>query len=163
MKHVSILLSGVWILAVFALATAGNTPGDTTKDSPRVDTVQSARPVTPDQVVVSYLHSNRRCATCRKLEAYSQEAVMSGFASELEDSSLVWRTVNFEDEGNEHYVKDYELFSQSLVLSRLHAGKEVEWKKLDKIWELVGDRDAFIAYVQAELKAFLAPAEKTDG
>ena len=118
---------------------------------------------TTDRVVVTYFHAQTRCATCRKLEAYSQEAVSTGFPSQLKDSLITWRVVNFEAEGNEHFAKTYGLYSPTLVLSRLQAGKEVAWKNLDKIWQLVGDKKEFSDYVQAELAAFLNPPEDQDG
>lgn len=113
-----------------------------------------------EPIVIYYLHMNRRCMTCEKLEAYSEEAVSSGFAEQLEDSSIVWRVVNFEEEGNEHYAGDYQLYSQSLIVSKFHDGKEIKWKNLDKIWKLVYDKDEFITYVQAEIEEFMKPTEE---
>ena len=92
--------------------------------------------------------------TCEKLESYSKEAVEAGFSEQLKDSSIIFRVENFEVEGNEHFAKDYQLFSQSLILSRQHDGKETDWKNLDQIWELVGDKDEFIKYVQTEINNF---------
>jgi hypothetical protein len=68
--------------------------------------------------------------------------------------------VNFEEEGNEHYVKDYQLYTQSLILSRVRGGKEVEWKNLERIWKLVGHKEDFVAYVQAEVQGFMKQAEE---
>jgi len=125
------------------------------------DTTTAAVPkMVTDKVIVTYFHGNRRCPTCRKLEAYSQEAITKAFTDKLEKGNLEWRVVNFEDEGNEHFVKDYQLFSQSLILSHTKDGKETGWKNLDKIWELVGDKDKFLAYVQNETKAFIGPDGK---
>lgn len=84
----------------------------------------------------------------------------SGFEDQLKDSSIIWRIVNFEEEGNEHFAKEYQLYSQSLIVSRLHDGKEAKWKNLDKIWKLVHNKDKFIAYVQTEIKEFLNPAKE---
>ena len=50
-----------------------------------------------DGVVVYYFHGNKRCSTCRRLEAYSEEAITGGFASELENGDLVWLVVNTDD------------------------------------------------------------------
>lgn len=107
-----------------------------------------------EQTIVYYLHMNRRCMTCEKLESYSQEAIEAGFAEQLKDSSIVYKVLNFEVEGNEHFAKDYKLFSQSVVISHQVDGEETKWKNLDKIWELVHDKKEFIAYVQTELKEF---------
>ncbi len=108
-----------------------------------------------NKVVVYYLHMNRRCQTCKKLEAYSHEALQDGFADQLKDSSVIWRVVNFEEKDNEHYGADYQLYSQSLILSKLRNGKEVQWENLDKIWELVGHKDKFLAYVQNKVRRFM--------
>jgi hypothetical protein len=107
------------------------------------------------RVIAYYFHSERRCATCMKLEAYSQEAIESGFGDLLADSSLVWRVVNFESADNEHFAKGYQLYSQAVILSRLENGTEVGWVNLDQIWTLVGDKEKFVAYIQTETKRFL--------
>ncbi len=145
-----------------AVSAADETVPPIVADSQAVVTAVADDTLAADRIYVSYLHGNRRCATCQKLEAYSAEAVQSGFAKLIEDSSVVWRVVNFEDSANQHYVDDYQLYSQSLVLSRVRNGKEVAWKKLEEIWTLVGDQEKFTAYVQSELGVFIKPAEKQD-
>jgi hypothetical protein len=39
-----------------------------------------------------------------------------------------------------------------VILSRVENGKETTWKNLEKIWELVGDKGAFVKYVQDEVR-----------
>jgi len=158
MNRIIVSVTGVILLFAAAFAFAEEKvavePNDDTVAA--VDSVESPG---SDQIVVYYLHMNRRCMTCNKLEAYSKEAVETGFADQLKDSSIVFQVENFEQEGNEHFAKDYQLYSQSLILSRQHNGKETEWKNLDQIWKLVGDKDEFIAYVQTELQDFVNPEE----
>jgi hypothetical protein len=160
MKSLIFVATGLMLFVSVSITAADKTPVAIASDSIRtVATVNPDDTTGTDQVIVYYLHMNRRCQTCQKLEAYSQEAITSGFEDQLKDSSLVWRVANFESEGNEHFAKDYQLYSQSVILSRLHNGKETEWKNLDKIWKLVGDKEAFIAYVQSEVHQFLDPAQ----
>jgi len=163
MQRLIMFVSVILLLAASAVSAKDDSLKVTPSDAPDVETDAGPAQDTASRVVVYYLHSNRRCATCKKLEAYSEEAVASGFETQLEDSLIVWQVVNFEEEDNEHYVKDYGLYTQSLVLSRLQGDKEVEWKNLDKIWKLVGNKKEFISYVQEELNAFLNPAEDKDG
>jgi len=159
-----IVFTSVMLLLAFSAALGeDDSLKATTKDAPSEQTEAVTAQDTVDRVIVYYLHSNRRCMTCKKLEAYSEEAVTSGFETQLEDSLIIWQVVNFEQEDNEHYVKDYGLYTQSLVLSRLQGDKEIEWKNLEKIWKLVGDKKEFISYVQGELNAFLNPAKEQDG
>jgi hypothetical protein len=157
MRFVFILMVGLAMQLSTVMVVAEDQTATESKDSIKVVTAETKTVEEPDQVVVYYLHMNRRCMTCEKLEAYSKEAVEAGFAEQLNDSSIVFKVENFEQDGNEHFAKDYQLFSQSLILSRLRDGKETEWKNLDKIWTLVGNKEKFITYVQMELASFMKP------
>ncbi len=106
-------------------------------------------------VIAYYFHSTRRCATCKKLEAYSQEAIESGFEKELESGKLEFKAVNVDEKENNHFVDDYQLYTKALILSRVKDGKQTEWKNLDKIWELVGNEKNYKEYVTKEVADFL--------
>jgi len=109
------------------------------------------------RVTAYYFHTTQRCASCRKLEAWSHEAIDSAFAAPLKDGRLVWKVVNVESKGNEHFVEDYGLYTKSLVLVRESSGKPARWKNLEKIWPLLQDKKSFYKYVQDETRAMLAP------
>jgi hypothetical protein len=113
--------------------------------------------ILPRRVVAYYLHGHVRCATCRKLEAYAREAVESGFADELKDGRVVWRAIDFEDKGNEHYLKNYRLYTKSVILAEEVKGKQARWKNLSRVWQLLPDKAAFLRYVQDEVRAYLTP------
>jgi len=113
---------------------------------------------TAHQVVAFYFHGNTRCATCRAIEAYTEEALRSGFPDELQKGKLVWLVVNIEEPGNEHYVDDYQLSTRSVVLVEMENGNEKKWQRLDKVWELVRDKRAFTSYITENAKTFLAGA-----
>ena len=106
-------------------------------------------------VIAYYFHSTRRCVTCKKLEAYSKEAIESGFKDELEKGTLVIKAVNTDEKENKHYIDDYKLYTKALILSRVKDNQELEWKNLDQIWKLVGNEDKYKAYVVNEIKEFL--------
>ncbi len=107
------------------------------------------------KVIVYYFHGNFRCVSCRKLEAVSRQAVTSGFSGDLKHGDLQWQTVNVEQAGNEHFASDYHLFSRSLVIVRFKDGKQVEYKTLEKAWELLNDDEALTKYVQSEVRDYL--------
>jgi len=109
-----------------------------------------------DAVVAYYFHGNKRCSTCRKLEAYSQEAIAGGFAAELEAGELEWRVVNVDEKANEHFVTDFELVTKSVVLVEYRDGEVVRFRNLKLVWQLVGDEDGFVRYVRDETRDFLA-------
>lgn len=136
-------------------------------DSPKV-TVDSTVPMirtqadsivnpktAPHKIIAYYFHGNVRCVSCRKIEAYSKEAIDSGFADLLKSQELEWRVVNTDESENEHFLEDYQLYTKSLIIVDMHGDKQTKWKNLTKVWELLGDKAAFIKYVQDEIKAYL--------
>jgi len=119
-------------------------------------------PAVQDGVKVYYLHGNVRCPTCRTIEAYAQEAVESGFADELKDGKIQWQVINYESPGNEHYGMDYEVVAPNVVLAMFKDAKQVKWKGLPEVWEHVGDKAAFVAFVQTSLREFLGAPRATE-
>lgn len=110
------------------------------------------------KVVVYYFHGNTRCFTCRAIENFSRAAVGNGFPDELQKGRLEFQAVNVEEPANEHFVRDYQLVTRSVVLVRYADGKQEKWKNLDRVWELVRDNEAFAGYVQTETRQFLGGA-----
>jgi len=108
-----------------------------------------------DRIIAYYFHTTYRCATCRRIEAYSREAIDTGFARELQDGRLEFQLVNVQLPENRHFIEDYQLFTKSLVLVRIKGGKQVEWTNLGRVWELTGDRNAFSGYVQQGVRGYL--------
>ena len=107
------------------------------------------------KVLVYYFHTTGRCQTCRKFEAYSDEVIHNTFAKELAEGRLEWKVINVDEPANEHFVKDYQLYSKSIVIVKTQNGKQTEWKNLDKIWELVRNKDEFINYIQNHVREYL--------
>jgi hypothetical protein len=110
-------------------------------------------------VVAYYFHGTFRCPTCRKLEQYSKEAIETNFKDALASGKLAFKVVNVEDKGSEHYARDYQLYTKSLILSLVKDGKESKWKNLDKIWEYVGNKERFIEYVKSGVADLLKEAK----
>jgi hypothetical protein len=147
--------------------TQGASVDSSSRDTTRETTVSNGNPDTAKitlkknpqvenrKVVVYYFHRTMRCATCIKLEEYSDEAIKSGFNAQLKNGKLEWKIINIEDAGNEHFEDDYQLYTQSLVIVEIRNGKQHRWKNLEKIWELVGTKEAYFHYVQDEVKNFL--------
>ncbi len=113
-----------------------------------------------DAVVVYYFHGYYRCRTCLTIEAWTREAVVSGFPDELRDGRLKFLSYNMQDPVNEAYVNDFQLAYYVVVLERIKDGERKEWKKLEKIWDLIKDEDAFIKYVQDETRICLERIEE---
>jgi len=111
------------------------------------------------KVIAYYFHGSFRCPTCRKLEQYSKEAIETNFEDALAAGELEFKVINVETKENEHYTRDYQLYTKSLILSFIKDGKQERWKNLDKIWEYAGNRQRFIDYVKDETGNFLREAQ----
>ena len=95
------------------------------------------------------------CATCMKLEQYSRGAIEANFKEQLNNKTLRFAEVNFDEPENRHFLQDYNLMYRSLVLVRYKDGKQVTYKNLEKIWQLVGSEKDFSDYVKTEVEAML--------
>ena len=116
--------------------------------------VRSDNPAS-DQVIVYYLHGNRRCATCRKLEAYALQAVEGEFAEEMAEGRVGWRVVNIEQPEHAHLAQDYQVTGSAVVVVEVRGGMQVRYKKLEMIWKLVGEKPAYLSYVRDEVRAYM--------
>ena len=114
-----------------------------------------AQSTSDTKVIAYYFHGSFRCPTCTAMEKYSREAIEMNFKDDLAAGRLEFKEINVEGRGNEHFVKDYKLYTKSLILSLVKDGKEVKYKNLDKIWELARNKQKFIEYVTGEVSAFM--------
>ena len=157
----AVLLGFVAVSVVFAIVkeTTKSTPSEQA-DAERPPVQKASGPVeaSPKKVIVYYFRTNVRCAKCIKFEQYSRKAVVAGFQKALEDGRLECKIVNIEEPGNEHYVKDYKLYTKSIVLVEMKGDEQVRWNNLDKIWQLVTSEEKFIDYVQQGVRSYLGEA-----
>lgn len=115
----------------------------------------SAGPAPDNFVAVYYFHGNFRCVNCHNLEQYTQEAVETYFRKELDAGKVVFRVINVETKGNEHFTDDYQLYTKSVVLALVKSGKEIKSDNLKKVWEHLQNRDAFHQYIKGEVERYL--------
>lgn len=105
-------------------------------------------------VNVYYFHGEFRCVTCTKMEAMIVDVVKT-FENEIKANKLKFQIVNFDEKENEKYVKAYDLFNQTLIISLSKHGKEVKWKSAEKIWQLNRKERDFKNYVIKEIRDYL--------
>ena len=107
------------------------------------------------RVVAYYFYGNVRCDSCRKIEAWSRQIVQRDFAGAIQQGHLQWKAININEPGNEHFVKDYQLATRSVVLAAFDGDKQTHWKNLEEVWGRLGNQDDFTQYIQRELAEFL--------
>lgn len=122
---------------------------------PAPETKPMAETGPADRVVAYYFHTAKRCKSCLRIEELAEQALRSEFGEALREGRLEWRAVNMEAAGNEHFVRDYELVTSSLVLVDVEDGEQRAWERMDAVWELMDDELMFHAYVVGQARAFL--------
>ena len=143
-------------IALFFLTVAALGAIYVHSEKARVDPQAASQPETTDtKVIAYYFHVTVRCTTCRMIESYSREVVEQKFGADIAKGRLQYKLVNLQLPENRHFVKDYQLFTKSLVLVRFDKGKQAEYKVLNDTWELVGDKSAMQAYVEREVRDYL--------
>jgi len=140
-----------------ATAPAGSTPAAVpAKPAPRKVVAKEPKVVAPvHKVVAMYFHGDVRCTTCRKVESYAKEAVESGFGEQVAAGLVEFRPVNVDREENRHFLQDYQLTNKSVVVVDEVDGSVKRWVKLDNVWGLVGNHDAYLVYVQDAVRAYV--------
>jgi hypothetical protein len=107
------------------------------------------------KIVAYYFHGNFRCYNCFTIEQYSKEAIEKYFPEQLKNGKLTFSVINTDMPENEHFIKDYQLYTKSLIIAEFKNGKQVKWANLEKVWNYIRDRDAFYNYVKTEVEKYL--------
>ena len=107
------------------------------------------------KLVVYYFHGNARCKTCLTIEMYALEAIETGFPEALRANRIEFLPVNLELPENEHFIDDFKLAARTVVLQKVVDGERKDYHNLHRVWELVGKKDAYIAYVHGETEKFM--------
>jgi hypothetical protein len=155
LKYITLVLTIAFAIMLTACQSGGNNePDSQSKIKNNIAEISDSTEV-PHKVIAYYFYGNRRCASCKKIEAWSNEAIETGFADKTKSGHLQWITINTDKSENEHYVEDYQLYTKSLVIVNMKDGKQTVWKNLDKIWQLLDNKDYFIEYVQFEIDEYL--------
>ncbi len=156
-KAVTVILLVVAVLAVLVPLIRGTAErgSEVSGNSPDETMSQNAQ-LAPDadMNIVYYFMTSQRCPSCMKIEAFTKEALDNDYASALNKGELDWRIIEVDNRANIHFVKKYELVTKSVVLSKVRDGKEVEWRNLDQVWQLLDDKDQFENYVTTEVSDF---------
>jgi len=108
-----------------------------------------------EKVIVYYFHGTYRCPSCTKIEKWSYEAIMDSFPKALKEDRLLWKPVNVDKPENRHFIKEYSLFTKSLIITEVKGEKQTKWENLDKVWRLLRDQEKFFAYVTQKVSNYM--------
>ena len=110
-----------------------------------------------DGIVVVNFHAARRCEACREIGAEARMLVETDFGDDLKSGRMQWRAINYEAPGNKHFIQDYDLTTSTIVVTRREGGRDVEWQRLDGVWEHVFDGPAMRTYLKEQIDSLRTP------
>lgn len=107
------------------------------------------------KLIVYYFYTTARCASCLKIEQYTKESLEKFFSDEIASGKVDFQMLKIDEPQNKHYIQDYQLYTKSVVLSKIVEGKEEKFKNLDKVWQLLRNKEKFYVYIKDETLKFL--------
>jgi hypothetical protein len=111
----------------------------------------------PDGVVVVNFHGATRCDACREIGTAAQTVVESRFGEEFQSGRLIWRVINFDEPGHRHFIQDYGLTTSTVVVVRRKGGRDVDWRRLDGVWDHLFQAPAMHAYLTESIGELTVP------
>jgi hypothetical protein len=131
----SVCRQKIWLLAVVISCPLGTVP-------------LGGAEAPAERVLVMYFHRTERCPTCQKMGDYAMEAVKSGFAEQMQAGTVAFHFVDFQKPQNAALAKGYKIEDPTLVVAKIRNNKVAAYQSLDDIWTNVGNKPAFLRYVQ---------------
>jgi hypothetical protein len=111
--------------------------------------------IRPDGVSVINFHGEKRCRTCIGIGGLAKKTIDDAFAGGEQAGKVHWEKINYDEPANAHFVKDYSLVSSTVLVTLWKNGREVKWKRLDAVWDHVGDEPAFRAYILQNVRELM--------
>jgi hypothetical protein len=130
---------------------------ETNQSSEEHKTVNTTAPLDKNgqTVIAYYFHRTVRCPGCLEIEASARQVIENSFAKQLANGKLMWIPFNLDEPGGEGIEKEFDVSVSTLVLAKMQDGNHTKYKKLEKVWDFIGDSAKFDSYVKNEVRQFL--------
>ncbi|MDD5728405.1 MAG: nitrophenyl compound nitroreductase subunit ArsF family protein [Victivallales bacterium] len=92
------------------------------------------KPEIPVLVRVYYMHGNKRCRGCIKLEEMTQELLHRDYEQALAAGNIEFRRVNFQQD--KQLAELFNVISSCIVIARIEDGKVGKYEIIGRIWDL---------------------------
>ena len=87
-------------------------------------------------------------------ESFVREAVERDFAVELKSGVVVIKVIDADSAEKQRLIEEFKPVPPAVVLAVSINGKTADWKNLDKIRELVADKNAYLDYIRNNIREF---------
>jgi len=120
------------------------------------DSVKTVQDEATHKLMVYYFHGKKRCMSCRTIEGYTHDTILTYFPDQLESGRIEWQIVNYANPKHAHFKEDFGLYTQSVVLVEMKKDEIIRWKNLKDVWTLIRKKEAFYEYIREEVAGFLS-------
>ena len=140
------------ILSTLVLFTACNnsTPANEVKTSevPISNVIQN-------RVEVYCFHGTRQCETCKNMKANTKTTLDTYFASQLKDSSVIFKIIDVDDIKNEKIAEKFQATGTALMINKVVSGKDsiMDWS--DFAFEKANNEAEYITELRTKLQRVL--------
>jgi hypothetical protein len=104
-----------------------------------------------EKLIVYCFHATVRCPLCLNMEAYTREALQTGFPDQLRNGQIELRVLDVQQPENEHFCRDYQLVGPAIVLLRLHRDGAATWDNLIEAARLQRDKARFVEFLRRKV------------
>lgn len=147
-----LVLAMITLVSLLALANSSPSSESQAPQSASEQNILQVLTLGESQVLnVYYFHGNVRCASCKRIEQLTTDALQQGYAEQLAQGKVVLHTINVEAPEHNHYIRDFELITRSVVLELTDNGQQTSWRRLDRVWQLFSKPAAFNEYMFQEI------------
>lgn len=108
-----------------------------------------------NRLEVYCFHGTRQCETCKNMKANTKIALDKYFASQLNDSSIVFSIIDVDDEKNEKLAEKFQATGTALMINKVVNGKDsiIDWSNF--AFEKANDNEVYIAELKTMIEALL--------
>lgn len=140
------IFSTVLFVGTFLMACKGNAQ----------PTIKAIGKSASSTIEVIDFHSTHRCKTCLAIENTAKTVLETSFAKEMQAGTIVFRTVNVDEEVNEKLAEKYEASGSALFVYNGKTGNAVDLTDFAFMYGLSDEnkfKEGFKAEVQKALNA----------
>lgn len=107
------------------------------------------------KIEVIDFYGTHRCVTCKAIEANAKYTVDTYFANEQKKGTVVFKTIDVDDEKNAKIVEQYEATGTALFLNVIRNGKETHIDLTDFAFMKGKDKEAFSKELKTKIETEL--------
>ena len=143
----------LFIITIITLLSCNNS---NTQVETEVLKVESQPSISIKNYVEIYcFHGTRQCETCKNMKANTKTTLDTYFASQLKDSSVIFKIIDVDDIKNEKIAEKYQATGTALMINKVVNGKDsiMDWS--DFAFEKANNEAEYIPELRTKLQSVL--------